>query len=178
MAAIRLALSRGARLPADFYVAVNVSPETILSGEIESALGETRADRVVLEITEHAAISDYAKLASALEPLRRAGVRIAVDDAGAGYASLQHILNLKPDLIKLDMSLIRDIDKDSAKRALALALIGFARGIDCEIVAEGVETDAEFTTIKILGAQNAQGYFLGRPTPLAKAKQLARKMAA
>lgn len=178
LTAIRLALLGLASLPADLYVAVNVSPATILSGEIGREIGETSAERIVLEITEHAAVSDYSELTLALEPLRRMGLRLAVDDAGAGYSSLQHILQLQPDLIKLDMNLIRDIDKDPAKRALTSALIGFAHQIDCQIVAEGVETEAELMAISELGAQNAQGFFLAYPMPLAKAIQLGRERAA
>lgn len=178
IAAIRLALSGLAVTPADVYLTVNLSPATILSGEIARAIEGAPAQRIVLEITEHATVSDYSDLVQALKPLRSAGLRLAVDDAGAGYASLRHILNLQPDFIKLDMSLTKDIDKDPAKRALALALIGFARETDSRIVAEGVETAAELSMIKIIGAENAQGYFLGRPLPLTEAIQLiARKVA-
>lgn len=130
-------------------------------------------ERLILEITEHAQIPEYAALARALAPLRQRGVRLAVDDAGAGYASLRHILRLKPDLIKLDISLVKDIDKDSDKRVLALGLISFALQTKTKILAEGVETEAELLTLRSLGVGLAQGYFLGRPVPLADAMKLA-----
>jgi EAL domain-containing protein (putative c-di-GMP-specific phosphodiesterase class I) len=126
----------------------------------------------VLEITEHSAVADYAKISRSLEALRRRGLRIAVDDAGAGYASLRHILNLRPDLIKLDISLTRRIDRDDARRALASALIGFARVTSSEIIAEGVETASELKALKALGAGKAQGFHLGKPMSLESARQL------
>jgi EAL domain-containing protein (putative c-di-GMP-specific phosphodiesterase class I) len=106
-----------------------------------------------------------------LQPLRQCGLKLAVDDAGAGYSSLRHILNLRPDFIKLDVDLIRHIDLDPARRALASALIAFARDTSSNIIAEGVETVSEFATLQSLGVEQAQGYFLGRPMPLDKALQ-------
>jgi EAL domain-containing protein (putative c-di-GMP-specific phosphodiesterase class I) len=120
----------------------------------------------VLEITEHVSIAGYTEFKHSLEVLRARGVRIAVDDAGAGYASFRHILNIQPDIIKLDMSLTRNVDSDSGRRALASALIRFAQETGCEIIAEGVETAAELDTLRALGVTRAQGYYLGRPAPL------------
>ena len=99
LAAVRLGLSVLASLPADVYVAVNVSPETILSGDFPDALDGLPLEQIVLEITEHAHIDDYDHLLRVLHPLRSRGMRLAVDDAGAGYSSLQHILQIRPDLI-------------------------------------------------------------------------------
>jgi EAL domain-containing protein (putative c-di-GMP-specific phosphodiesterase class I) len=96
-------------------------------------------------------------------------MRVAVDDAGAGYSTLRHILDLRPDVIKLDMSLTRDIDSDPARRALAAALISFAHQTGSHIVAEGVETRGELEQLRKLGAEMAQGYLLGRPASLADA---------
>lgn len=174
--AIRLALAAFAAspLPADVYLAVNASPATILSGGLPAALAGLHADRIVLEITEHAHIADYAALLAALQPLRQRGIRLAVDDAGAGYASLQHILHLRPDIIKLDMGLTRHIDLDPARRALASALIRFAADTGSRIIAEGVETGSELKSLRALGVEKAQGYFLGRPMPLAEAVKLFR----
>jgi len=146
--------------------------DRILSGELPGVLEGLAIDRVVLEITEHAHVEDYDRLPDALRPLRERGLRLAVDDAGAGYASLQHILYLQPDLIKLDMSLTRSIDLDPARRALACALIGFARETGSKIIAEGVETASELKTLASLGVEKAQGYFLARPMPLASAVAL------
>lgn len=113
IALIEAALQGFDRLPADSYLSLNVSPETILSGAVGEVLASQPLDRLMLEVTEHALVQDYERLAEALEPLRREGLRLAVDDAGAGYASFRHILKLKPDVIKLDASLIRNVDSDT-----------------------------------------------------------------
>lgn len=169
MKAVEKALLGFEHLPADIYISVNLSPETVTRGDFGDVLKECPISRVVLEVTEHAAVEQYLDLAKALAPLRQRGLRLAVDDAGAGYASFRHILGLQPDLIKLDISLTRDIDKDPARRALASALIHFARETGSAIVAEGVETAAELRVLRALGIANAQGYYLGRPAPLAAA---------
>ena len=166
LAAVRKVLADLPRVPADLYLAVNASPETILSPELAGMLENASAKRIILELTEHAHVDDYARLLGALQPLRQRGIRLAVDDAGAGYASLQHVLHLQPDLIKLDMGLTRNIDIDLPRRALASALISFARETGCRIIAEGVETASELATLRSLGVEKAQGYFLGRPMPL------------
>ena len=172
LAAIGAALSAGPSFPHDIYLAINASPETILSGAFPAALEAAPMNRIVLEITEHAPVSDYACLLDALAPLRAGGLQLAVDDAGAGYSSLQHILHLRPDLIKLDMGLTRHIDLDPVRRALAAALIGFARDTGSRIIAEGVETPSELATLRTLGVQQAQGYLLGRPMPFEAARKL------
>jgi EAL domain-containing protein (putative c-di-GMP-specific phosphodiesterase class I) len=154
-------------LPRDVYVAVNGSPEFVLSGAFALLLQDVDISRVVLEITEHASISDYAPLLSTLAPLRALGLRIAVDDAGAGYASMRHILSIEPNVLKLDMSLTHGIEQDLKRRALASALIAFARETHVSIVAEGVETAAELQTLRELGVTHGQGYYLARPMPLA-----------
>ena len=127
---------------------------------------EPIADRMVVEITEHEAVDDYDELARWLAPLRALGVRIAIDDAGAGYASLRHTLQIAPDIVKVDISLTRSIDGDRGKRALARALISFAQEMDMTIVAEGIETDAELQTLLELGVRYGQGYFLAQPGTL------------
>ena len=152
-------------------LAVNASPETILDPRLEKLLSNMdRVSHLVLEITEHAAVERYEEIASRLKPYRDKGLQIAVDDAGAGYASFRHILNLEPDRIKLDMSLTRDIDIDPARRALAAALIHFSVDTGSILVAEGVETAAEAATLIELGVEKAQGYFLGRPMTLQSLK--------
>jgi EAL domain-containing protein (putative c-di-GMP-specific phosphodiesterase class I) len=163
LAAVRLALRALSDLPPDAYLALNVSPASALSGRLDDVLGGVASNRIVLEITEHQMVETYDGLEAAFRALRRRGVRIAVDDAGAGYASFRHILRLRPDVIKLDMTLTRDIDTDRSRRALASALIGFARETGSAMVAEGVETAAELATLRRLGVEAAQGYHLGRP---------------
>jgi len=170
--AIQQALTVLPQLPSDMYLAINVSPTTVLSGRLESVLASAPPRQVVLEITEHAYVADYAQLISSLSGLRSRGFQLAVDDAGAGYSCLQHILQLRPDLIKLDMSLTRDIDSDPARKALAAALVTFARETGCRIIAEGVETEAELNTLKSIGVEKAQGYLLGRPMPFAASMQM------
>lgn len=164
--AIEKAVQALARLPANVYVSCNVSPNVVMHSEMARVLRNIPLDRVVLEITEHATVPDYDELAAALEPFRKRGLRLAVDDAGAGYASFRHILRLQPDVIKLDLSLTRDIDSDAGRRALAAALITFAQATGCRLVAEGVETQAELAALRTLGVQKVQGYFIGRPATL------------
>lgn len=170
--AVRIALQGFKRFPSNIYLSVNFSPETLLSGSIASVLGGASLDRIVLEITEHVLIDHYSDIAKILRPLREKGLRIAVDDAGAGYASFRHILNLAPDIIKLDISLTRDIHKDRSRRALAAALIRFSEETDCKIIAEGVETIEELDALRQLGVVKAQGYLLGRPMTLNDASSL------
>lgn len=172
LAAIDKALSALSYFPESVYLAVNASPETILSGGLAEIMGELPGYRLVLEITEHATVEDYDAVRTALKPLRERGVCVAIDDAGAGYSSLRHILALEPDLIKLDMSLTRNICLDPARKALAAALISFARETGSRIIAEGVETEAERKTLQALGVERAQGYLLGRPMALDAAVQL------
>ena len=148
-------------------IGINASPETILDPRLDGLLSTLdQVGHLVLEITEHAAVERYSEIAARLKPYRDRGLQIAVDDAGAGYASFRHILNLEPDRIKLDMSLTRDIDIDPARRALAAALIHFTADTGSKLVAEGVETAAEAATLIELGVELAQGYFLGRPMTL------------
>lgn len=164
--AIGKALRALEALPPDIYVALNASPATILGNRLGPLLEDVEPERVVLELTEHAHVEDYAALLKVLEPLRSRGIRISVDDAGAGYASMRHILSLKPDIIKLDISLTRSIDSDPTRRALAAALIEFGRQTGSSILAEGVETASELSSLRALGAAKAQGYFLSRPLSL------------
>ncbi len=145
------------------YVACNTSVQALMDGDVIRRLERAPLERVVLEITEHDVIEDYERVLGALAPLREKGLRVAVDDAGAGYASLRHILRLRPDIIKLDISLTRDIDTDITRRSLALALVRFAGEIGSTLVAEGVETREELDTLAELGVDTAQGFFLCRP---------------
>jgi EAL domain-containing protein (putative c-di-GMP-specific phosphodiesterase class I) len=166
IAALRKALAILPDLPAGAYCSINASPATIRGDALPALLAIAPADRLVIELTENATVDDYDALSDALAPLRARGFRLAVDDAGAGYASMQHILQLRPDIIKLDMNLTRDIDSDPARKALASALIGFAHDVGSVIVAEGVETEAELRVLQAIGADAVQGYLLGRPQPL------------
>jgi EAL domain-containing protein (putative c-di-GMP-specific phosphodiesterase class I) len=118
--------------------------------------------QVVLEISEHTAIHDYGALIAAAHSLD-GELRFAVDDAGAGYASFRHILELRPDLVKLDIGLVHRIDDDDVRQSLVAGIVYFAQKSGCRLVAEGVETEAERRTLQGLGVDLGQGYLLGRP---------------
>lgn len=165
-AALESALTAAEELPSHLYVALNLSPETCLDRRLPGILAASRItpDRLVLELTENLPVADYDPLIDALAPLRRRGVRIAVDDAGAGYASLRHILQLQPDIIKLDRSLIAGINEAPCQGALGAGLVEFANQTRAQLVAEGLETEAELLAVATLGMYAGQGYLLGRPT--------------
>ena len=164
--AVRLALQDLPRLPAGVYLSVNASPHTAGSPSFAETIGDAPGERIVVEITEHARVDEYESLARSLGTLRDRGVRLAVDDAGAGFASLRHILRLAPDILKLDISLTRDIDADRTRRALASGLIAFAAEVDMSVVAEGIETEDELRALLELGVRVGQGYHLARPGEL------------
>ncbi len=160
-------------LPPDLYLSVNAAPETVASGALALAFAGRDLRRVVLEVTEQSIVTDFDRIAWALDPLRDLGMRLAIDDAGAGYAGLQQILRLRPDIIKLDISLTRDIDTDHARASLADALTGFARKTGATLIAEGIERPGELAKLRDLGVDRGQGYFLGRPAALDQAIALA-----
>ncbi len=164
--AIGLALADLPRLPDRTYLSLNVSHRTVMSDRLLDLIGDAPSERLVWEITEHEPVDDYATLTPALEHLRSFGSRVAIDDAGAGFASLRHTLMLSPDIIKLDLSLTHEIDLERRKRALAAALISFADEMDMAIVAEGIETKEELATLLALGVGFGQGFFLALPAPL------------
>lgn len=165
-AALEAALRKASKLPEHLYVALNLSPDTCLDPRLPVLLERSglAAERIILELTERLAVDEYVPLLAALEPMRQSGLRIAVDDAGSGFASMRHVLQLRPDIIKMDRSLIAGIDIDWGQRALGAAMVEFAHQIDAHIVAEGIETQAELTAVTELGMTSGQGYFLGRPS--------------
>lgn len=148
------------------FLTLNLTPEFILNTNLDSLFTPPRLDRLVLEITEHAIIRDYEALRESLAPLRARGARIAIDDTGAGYASLRHILQLMPDIIKLDISLIHNIDSDMERQALASALVSFSRCRHYRLIAEGIEQAGELAILQSLGTDWGQGYYFSRPAPL------------
>src|SRR3990170_4576180 len=163
--AVQTALEHLPSLREELYLAVNLSPKTLQVWP--SIILEAGAkDRVVLELTEHARIEDYDMLERAISGARSDGARIAVDDVGAGFANLQHILHVAPDFIKLDTSLTRDIHTDRSRSALAKALVSFAGELGSTIVAEGIETHEEPGALSDLGVHYGQGYYIARPGPL------------
>ena len=164
-ACIREQLEVATWLPAGAWVSLNVSPA--LAGAIIPLIAVLeRADRdVVLEITEHVQIADYRKLVGALD-LVRSHARLAVDDAGAGYAGLRHILELRPHFVKLDISLVHNVDTDAARQAMVAGMAHFARNAGCELIAEGIETEEELLELIRLGISLGQGYLFGKPGPI------------
>lgn len=166
LAAARCSLRRLKDVPGSAFLALNLSPDTATSPRFLEEIAGLPGERVVIEVTEHARVDDYDALNHSLAHLRARGVRLAIDDAGAGFASLQHIVRLSPDFIKLDMTLTRGVDADPVRRALATALISFASEIGAAIIAEGIETEAEFQTLLGLGVPYGQGFYLGEPAPL------------
>jgi EAL domain-containing protein (putative c-di-GMP-specific phosphodiesterase class I)/FixJ family two-component response regulator len=163
LAAAASALTLLRVLPAPMFIAVNVSPAAAMAPQLETLLEGVDCSRVVLELTEHVPVEDYDAMRQMLRSLRSRGVRLAIDDTGAGYAGFRHLIGLQPDVIKLDISLTRDVDHDVARRALAAALVAFGRDIGAQVVAEGVENADELDTLVNLGVSWVQGYHLGRP---------------
>jgi len=160
-ATLGAALEAATILPPGAYLSLNASPALIGSGRLPALLGG-HVRQIVLEITEHVVIDDYPALRLELAGLGPT-VRLAVDDAGAGYASLRHILELAPDFVKLDIGLIRGINADPARQALIAGMGYFAVKRTLRLIAEGVETAAELETLRSLGIGYGQGYLLGRP---------------
>jgi EAL domain-containing protein (putative c-di-GMP-specific phosphodiesterase class I) len=166
MKAVRAAIDQVERLPEGAFLAVNVSPELVMSGRLDYLGDEKVCGRLVLELTEHVAVDDYGPIRRRIDPLRERGARVAVDDTGAGFSSMRHILLLKPEIIKLDGSLTHGVDHDPARRALASSLVSFAKDVGASLIAEGVETAEELSTLELLGAHWVQGFHIARPEPL------------
>jgi EAL domain-containing protein (putative c-di-GMP-specific phosphodiesterase class I) len=163
LAAVAKALAALHELPNHVYLTINVSPTTLAHTRFHALIEAAGGEQLVAEITEHALVENYNGVVGAVGKLRAMGMRLAVDDAGAGFASFRHILNLHPDLIKLDLTLIRAIDRDCSRQALAASLISFADNSGATIIAEGIEHTAELKKLVELGVSYGQGYLLGRP---------------
>jgi EAL domain-containing protein (putative c-di-GMP-specific phosphodiesterase class I)/DNA-binding response OmpR family regulator len=154
-------------LPPGAWLSLNVSPGFLLEGSrLRDVVRDARRP-LVLEITEHVVIEDYAAFRACVAELG-ADLRYAVDDAGAGFSSFRHILELRPDFVKLDLALVRDIDADEIRQALVAGIVYFARSGHCRLVAEGIETTAELAMLRSLGVDLGQGYVLGRPAAVAQ----------
>lgn len=166
MAAVHKALAHIEQLPEGIYLSVNVSPRILQSEALMEALEAVDASRVVVEVTEHEVVDEYEPLLAAVKRLDRAGARLAVDDAGAGYSGLSHIIRVSPRIMKLDMSLTRGIYRDVIKQALATSAVTFASRVGMDIVAEGVETAEDALALKIIGVRYGQGYYFAKPGAL------------
>ena len=169
LATLTAALEESAGLPAKSFVSLNVSPSLLLEvGRLREVLRNARR-LVVIEITEHVAIADYGALRASLEAIGPQ-VRLAIDDAGAGFASFRHILELRPDFVKLDRDLVHAIEADASRQALVVGMRYFAQKTGCTLISEGVETEAERATLSELGIEFGQGYLFGKPAALAGAR--------
>nr|WP_275585510.1 EAL domain-containing protein [Blastococcus saxobsidens] len=163
--AARAALAVAGRLPGGATLAVNLSPDALLCPTVVDLLLDHAGCPLAVEITEHSAVEDYEAVVAVTRRLRRAGIAVSVDDAGAGYASLRHILRLSPDVIKLDIGLVMGLQSDPARQAMTSAMVAFAEETGARLVAEGVEDPAERDTLIARGVRYGQGYLFGRPVP-------------
>ncbi|MHB8394665.1 MAG: EAL domain-containing protein [Candidatus Dormibacteria bacterium] len=168
LATLKRSLRDGGHLvKPDQFLSVNLSPEVLVDSQTQIArLLRQRHFDVVVEITEHRLIDDYERVRQAVHRMSP-NTRLAVDDAGAGYASLRHILELRPDFVKLDISLVQGMSGDAAREAMVAGIQHFAECSDCTLIAEGVETEAERTRLVDLGVPLGQGYLFAHPQPLA-----------
>lgn len=167
LAVVETALQVVEVLPETIGLALNVGPDALASDGLADLLGGGRGRRVALELTEHAPVADYAVLEEALVRLRSLGAKLSVDDTGAGFASLSHIVRLSPECIKIDRWIIAGVAADRVRRSLIAALVGFAHDLGAKVVGEGIETTDERRILEDLGVDFGQGYLLGRPGPLA-----------
>lgn len=163
VAAVECALRMLDRIPAGWSLSINASPTVIESGRLTAALTSHAPHRIVVEVTEHVAVTDYVGLGAALDDLRALGIRIAVDDVGAGFASFRHVLQLRPDVLKVDRSLVRGLDRDPLRRAMVESVTRFAERAGARVVAEAVETPSELQVLQDLGVPLAQGYLFAAP---------------
>lgn len=161
-ATLEAALDASAPLPGSAWLNLNVSAELVLRGQPLASILGRRGGQIVLELTEHVEVTDYSALRAALERLGPA-VRLAVDDAGAGFASLRHILELRPDYVKLDRGIVHGVDGHPARQALIAGMVHFAAKTNAVVIAEGVETEREARQLRQLGVALGQGFRLGRP---------------
>jgi EAL domain-containing protein (putative c-di-GMP-specific phosphodiesterase class I) len=163
--AVRIAAEALPRLPEGVSLCINASPPTIFSGRFLACIGPD-ADRVTVELTEHLQVDDYEGFTAKLGRLREAGGEVAIDDFGAGYASLRHILKVRPEWIKLDISLTERINENQIAHALATSLVSFADEVGVNVVAEGIETEEELEALLEIGFRYGQGFYFGVPSPL------------
>ena len=166
LAAVEAALTSAVNLPAHVYVALKLSPATCLDPLLPGLLEESMVsvDRMVLELTEALTVEQPAALVAELAPLRRRGLRLAVDHAGSYVDSIRHIRHIRPDFIKLDRTLIAGIETDTLRQAFGEVMTEFAGQLGAVLIAEGIETREELAAVTSLGITTGQGYYLGGPT--------------
>jgi PAS domain S-box-containing protein len=165
LCAMRTAAKALTSMPSEVSLFVNASPETIFATPFVSCFGDN-ADRVTVEMTEHHQVDDYEGFTTRLRPLREAGGQVAIDDFGAGYASLRHILAIRPEWIKFDSSLTEGIGENPLAHALANSLVSFTEEVGVRVIAEGIETEDELEALREIGFRYGQGFYFGMPAPL------------
>jgi EAL domain-containing protein (putative c-di-GMP-specific phosphodiesterase class I)/DNA-binding NarL/FixJ family response regulator len=172
LAAVRRALAELDRLPLGTYLTVNVSPETLMADGVADLFDGASAERIVLEVTEQSKVEDYDGLITRLEPIRARGVRLAIDDVGAGFASLGHVVRLQPDFMKIDRTLVAGVAADPVRSSLIERLVAFADECGIAVIAEGIENTGDFDTLRALHVPYGQGFHLGRPGPIPEAQNV------
>lgn len=170
LAAVRSAFAQLDGLAAGQFMSVNASPSVMFDARFGELVRGRPRGQVMIEITEHQPVVDYEQLNGVCRELREDGIRLAIDDAGAGYASLRHILMLQPDIIKFDIALTRGIDRDPVKRALAASLLQFSKEVCATVTAEGIESREELAALIELDVPWGQGYYFGHPGPMEEVK--------
>ncbi|MFN2522222.1 MAG: EAL domain-containing protein [Mycobacteriales bacterium] len=150
-------------LPEHLTLTVNLSPVALLRPDVSQLLLDAPRGRLLVEITEHEAVGDYDQLVQVLGPLREHGIRIGIDDFGVGHSTLRHVLQLAPDVVKLDISITSGVHRDPSRQALVEAMLAFCGRTGALIVAEGIEQPEELATLLELGVQYGQGWFIARP---------------
>lgn len=163
LACLRAALARRDDLPGDVWLSVNLSPDVLADPRSDAVLGGA-LHRVLVEITELAAAS-VVDLPAILADLRRRGARIAVDDVGSGYAGLGRLAELRPDVVKLDRTLVTGATGDDAAAAVIESLVTLSRRLGMRVLGEGVESMADLTLLASLGVDLAQGHAIATPSP-------------
>ena len=166
VAAARLALTGLEHVAPEAYLALNFSPETLLHPAAESVLADVALDRIVIEVTEHSRVLDYAPVRGRLDELRERGARVAIDDLGTGHAGLNHLLEFRPDILKVDLSIVQGVRRDRLRRAIAATFATFAAHLGAVLIAEGIENAEDQEALEILGLTAGQGFHIGKPAAL------------
>lgn len=159
------ALELAPTLAVDEFLSINMSPAAIIAWEcLVDGFQSVAENRLVLEMTEHQAVDQYDDVRNSMQAMRARGIRIAIDDVGAGYASLHHVLQLEPDIIKIDRKLVDGAADDRARRSVIRGFVALARDLGAMVIGEGVERQTDLEVLEDLGVDAGQGYLLGRPT--------------
>jgi EAL domain-containing protein (putative c-di-GMP-specific phosphodiesterase class I)/CheY-like chemotaxis protein len=164
--AVRRAVGELRHVPTGAFLSINLSPETLGSDGLAELIDPSVARRIVIEITERSRIRGYDTLIARMRPLRALGVRFAIDDVGAGFSSLERVIHLEPDFMKLDGSTVTGLAEDPMRRALIERLVSFSDDIGVSVIAEGIEGRRDLDVLRTLYVPYGQGHYLGRPGPI------------